>query len=502
MEKPEKKVSSKAENTFNIIYIVIFFAVCIAPLCLWAFLKNDTPIGNAELAPFPEVTDKDGKFNFSFFSQFDDYFTEHLPLRPQLVTADNYLKAELLGGNTSNVIQGKNGYIFSSETVDDYVGVTCSQRKINNIARTVKLMQDKAEHTGNNFLFTVIPNKNSVYPQYMPSRYIKSETNDLSLLEKELKTLNVNYLDMGEVLSSYGGELYLKRDTHWNGLGALYGANAIMDALGKEHNDHNGIGYTYVNDWRGDIDKLLYPAGGVCDGQYYFDVDLSGVTFLIPHLGEDNRETLEELMSDREKYDTMIKTMYPQASGQLLMIRDSFCRAMLPFLIDNYRSATLTRSQPFAMNTLVEDSNTDVVYEIVERNVEMIVDSAPVMEAEETEVPESEKISAGKNTINVDKTQSFVKIYGVLDEKYFDDQSRIFVTCSGKEEHTYEAFPICETELLKLDKNSDYGYSLILDNRIPAGEYDVSVTVTSAHGNTSTGVLERITIVENSDENS
>ena len=502
MDKTEKKESSKSENIFNIIYIVIFFAVCIAPLCLWTFLKNDTPIGNTELAPFPEITDNDGELNLNFFSQFDDYFTEHLPLRPQLVTANNYLKAEILGGNTSNVIQGRNGYIFSSETVDDYVGVTCSRRKINNIARTVKLMQDKAEHSGNNFLFTVIPNKNSLYPQYMPSRYIRSQINDLSLLENELKTLNVNYLDMGEVLSSYGGELYLKRDTHWNGLGALYASNAIMDALGKEHNDHNGIGYTYVNDWRGDIDKLLYPVGGVYDHQYYFDVDLSGVTFLMPHLGEDNRQTMEELMSDRERYDTMIKTMYPQASGQLLIMRDSFCRAMLPFLTDNYRSAVFTRSQPFAMNTLVEDSDTDVVYEIVERNIEMIVGSAPVMEAEETEAPVCENVSAGKNTINVDKTSSFVKIYGILDEKYFDDQSRIFVTCSGEEEHTYEAFPICETELMKAQKDSDYGYSLILDNNIPAGRYDISVTVTSAHGNTSTGVLEQMTIEENTDENS
>lgn len=494
VDNKDKKI-----RIFHIVYIVIFFVICCMPLLLWAPLKNEKPIGNTALAQFPDITDDSGKLNGEFFSQFGDYFTDHLPLRQYLVTADNYIKAQIFGSSAANVIQGKYGYIFSQETVNDYVGVTSSQRKIYNIARTVKLMQDKAVDGGNNFVFTVIPNKNSLYPEYMPDRYIKGESSDLSLLSEKLGELGVNYADMYHVLEQYGN-VYLKRDTHWNGLGALYGFNAIMGALGKQHKDYNGAEYTYTNDWRGDIDKLLYPVGGVRDSQYYFEADLSGVTFLSPALEGGNDAILKELMSDNEKYDTMIKTMNVLSSGKLLMMRDSFARAMLPFIIENYRSTTITRSMPFVMTSLEDETGVDVVYEIVERNLGKIVESAPIMEALETQPPQITSVEGGNNIIKADITMSYVKIYGVLDEKYFDDDSRIFVTCKGSESRTYEAFPICESELLGLDEPCDTGFSLILPSNIPSGEYEVSVTVTSGRGNVSTGVLTTLAYDTTADE--
>lgn len=500
--KPENKLRDTASvetktkaDIWNTVYVVIFFAVCLVPLCLCGFMKNDKAIGNNELSEFPALTNADGTLNTEYFLQFDDYFTDHLPLRPQLVTADNYIKSQLFGGNTANVISGKNGYIFSAETVNDYVGVTYSQRKINNIARTVKLMQEKAEVSGNNFVFTVIPNKSSVYPEYMPPRYIKSDVNNLSLLEIELEALGVNYANVRSVLQSVDGELYFKRDTHWNGMGALYGFNVIMNSLGKDANAYNGIDYTYIKDWRGDIDKLLYPSGGTYDYQYYFDIDVSALTFMSPYLGADNEAVLRDLMSDSEEHDTMIKTVNPRGQGQLLMLRDSFSRAMLPFLLTSYRSTTISRSQPFAMTSLADGSGTDVIYEIVERNLGKIVESAPIMEAVRCDAPVVGGTVVGDNTIRVDKTQSLTRIYGILDEKYFDDSSRIFVTFSDSgESYTYEAFPICETELLSLDKPSDYGFSLILADDLPSGSYDISATIVSEKASISTGVLTQAAI--------
>ncbi len=480
----------------NIAYIVIFFSLCAVPLALWHFYENKDPIGKTELAEMPQLTDENGSINTQFFSEFDCYFTDHLTFRSQLVTADDLIKSGLLGGNTANIIAGKNGFIFSNETVDDYVGKTFSSRKIKNIALTVKLMEEKVKATGNNFVFTVAPNKNSVYPEYMPSRYVKASENNLSLLEKELADLEVNYADMKTMLSDIDEVLYLKRDTHWNNLGALYGFNLLMDSLGKEHTDYNGANYTYKKSWQGDLDKMLYPSAASYDYQYYFDMSYDDIMFMMPVLGKDNAATVKELMSDSEKNDTLIKTRNMKATGQLLMIRDSFGRALLPFLLNNYRSTTITRSQPFAMTSLTQDSDTDVIYEIVERNLGNITKSAPLMEAVECDKPKVSKTEKSKkNTIKTDKTDSFIRIYGLLDEKYFNDDSRIFVTFTSKDDtHTYSAFPICETDLLQLDEESDYGYSMILPRDFPSGSYDISVTVTNDSGNICTSVLSNIDI--------
>lgn len=482
----------KKMKAFKTAYIALFLCVSLIPLCLWPFFKNEEPIGKTELAPSPSITDENGKINTDFFSDFDDYFTEHLTFRSQLVTADNYIKSQLLGGDAGNVVAGKDGYIFSAETLDDYTGETFSRRKINNIARTVKLMQDKVLSDGNNFVFTVAPNKNTVYPEYMPSRYVQGTESNLSLLADQLKKSGVHYVDLKSVLKSYDTQLYLKRDTHWNNLGALYGFSAIMESLGKNTKDYNGLEYSYEKQWRGDLDKMLYPCGGIPDYQYYFKHNYDNINILMPRLGVDNYSAMEELMSDSEQKDSLIKTRNAQARGNLLMVRDSFGRAMLPYLADSYNSATITRSQPFSLTSLVPDSDTDVVYEIVERNLGNIVNSAPVMEAVECDAPKAETIGiSDRNVFKADITDSYIKIYGVLDERYFTDDSRIFLTLSSNDgDKSYEAFPICETALLNLDAESDYGYSAIINSDLPNGSYKVAAVVTNNKtGNISTEML-------------
>lgn len=495
MNKNDNKEFSKEKfkKLFGIIYIVLFFAICFTPLALWGFCRSDEQIGNKEAKELPMVKNQDGSINTKYFSEFEDYFTDRLPLRSALISADSYIKSGLFGGNTANVVCGNNGYIFSDETINDYVGKTFSERKINNIARTLRIMEDKVEAGGNKFVFAAAPNKNSIYPQYMPSRYTNGAENNLSLLTKRLDALDVNYADLKSVLSSVDSELYLKRDTHWNNLGALYAFNTIMNSLEKEHIDYNGIDYSYEKNWNGDLDKLLYPAVNLTDYQYYFNVNCDNVMFTVPQLGMNNTDTLNELVGDSEKNDTLIKTKNMKANGRLLMVRDSFARAMLPFLIDNYQSTTITRSQPFAMTALEPNSKTDVVYEIAERNLGNIVKSAPIMEASECEVPVADVIdNSGENIIKIDKTASYIKIYGVLDEKYFDEDSRIFITLkSDKYNKSYEAFPICETELLELDKESDYGFSLLINGDIPNDNYEISATVSGVK-NMGTGTLKNI----------
>lgn len=482
----------KKMKAFKTAYIALFLCVSLTPLCLWPFFKNEEPIGKTELAPFPEITDEQGNINSDYFSDFDDYFTEHLTFRSQLVTADNYIKSQLLGGDAGNVVAGKDGFIFSAETLADYTGKTFSRRKINNIAQTVKLMQDKVLSDGNNFVFTVAPNKNSVYPELMPSRYIQGAESNLSLLAEQLEQSGVHYVDLKSVLQSYDTQLYLKRDTHWNNLGALYGFNAIMESLGKSIKDYNGLEYTYEKQWRGDLDKMLYPCGGILDYQYYFNHNYDNLNILMPRLSGDNYSAMEELMGDSEQKDSLIKTRNVNAQGNLLMVRDSFGRAMLPYLVDNYNSATITRSQPFSMTSLTPNSGTDVIYEIVERNLGNIVNSAPVMEAVECEAPMAETIGiSDKNVFKADITDSYIKIYGVLDERYFTDDSRIFLTLSSDDgDRSYEAFPICETALLSLDEESDYGYSIILNCNLPNGSYKVTAVITNDEiGNIGTEML-------------
>ena len=76
-----------------------------------------------------------------------------------------------------------------------------------------------------------------------------------------------------------GREVYHRRDSHWNYLGALIGSSAILDSLGRDHENWLDAPCTVERTWRGDLDKLLYPAGGTLDDQYVFDVRFSDFRF-------------------------------------------------------------------------------------------------------------------------------------------------------------------------------------------------------------------------------
>lgn len=478
-------------KAFNIIISAIFVIICIVPLVSMIFTDTSESIGNEQEAELPKIITEDG-INTSFSTEFDDYFSQLNPLRTDLINLENTLKIDLLSGSSNGVIKGENGYLFSEETTDDYLGVTLSDRKLYSIAKTIKLTQDYAEQNGSSFVFTVVPNKNSIYPEYMPSRYIQGDENNLSILTENLNALDVNYVDLYSLFTSIDAELYLKDDTHWNNLGALYGYNAIMDALDHSHNDYSGVTYEIRDDFVGDLTDMAFPQSDRTCSQYYFNIEYSDYMFLQPR-SEDNAEMLAELMGDEEKIDGLIRTSNPNASGSLYILRDSFGRAMLPFLIDNYESTYITRYQPI---NLQQSSYDDIVWETVERNISDIAATAPLIYALECEVPENvEELTSGNNIVQSEATDTSVSLYGILDSKYFETDSNIYIVISNDNgEYCYEAFPICETEKLGIDTDSDYGFSLTIDlTSIDAGDYSVSAIISNDNNNFSTGVITQLT---------
>ena len=359
------------KKTLQIVYIAVFLLLCCVPMVLKPFFGGAKAIGNEAENEFPKLMDENG-VNRSFSTEADAWFTKQNPLRVPLINAENTLRLSLLHGSSNGVIQGERGWLFSEETLDDYFGVTLSPRALYSLAKTVRLTQDAAEREGSRFVFTVVPNKNTLYPQYMPARYIKGESSNLSLLRQYLDKLGVHWLDMEQALAGQEKELYLRDDTHWNNLGALYGYNAVMDALEREHESYNGASYTYRRDWTGDLTKMAFPDSGRVCGQYYFDYQIDSVSFKQPR-GGDNAALLEELMGDSEKRDGLIRTDNPSGQNSLYMLRDSFGRAMLPYFVSRYQSASVSRYYPFA----VQAGYDDMVWEIVERNLPTLTETAP-----------------------------------------------------------------------------------------------------------------------------
>lgn len=480
----------------RIIYVAAFFAVCCAPLALMPASKNKDLENTAEELSFPKIVE-DGKLNTELSEQLDNYLNKKMPGRSKLLNAADRLTGGVFGAKTANVIPGKDGWLFFGGTEDNFIDRNAmTEQELRSLVVTLSLIQENVEAKGGKFVFVPMPNKNEIYPEYMPARYVKAVENDLSRLTDKLKNSDVNFLDMKQLLTDNKElGLYHKYDSHWNYLGAFIGYDGIMNALGREHKTYENADYTAAYTWRGDIYDMIYPEGDELDKQYEFDIEFEEFRFAMPKT-QDNEGQLKLFMSnDAEKNRDerfAVQKLRPTTGRKLYMVRDSFGRALLPFMIDNYDSAL------FARTTIPELASvtpgTDMVYEVVERNLRNVISTPPAMSAPEREVSAGDVYTSEKNAAVLVETPTGSRISGTIDPEMTGQDGRIYVALSGEGiNKTFEAFPVFDSDS-GLCKDERQGFSVRLaDGALPAGEYKVSVI----SGGKTTGEINSIELGSN-----
>lgn len=515
------------------IYIALFFLISLAPACLFTFLyfsnadsaSSNQPQANIEKGiniDFPKVILPEG-INESFDDECETWINQNLPYRDVILSNINTVLGDALKIPTSNVIVGREGWIFSNETLDNYLDRNAlSESEIQNIGITLSLIQERVEDNEGTFLFVPAPNKNTIYPEYMPIRYVRGSENDLTRLYKVLEEDDVNYANLKEALcaakdiakdlpedsiedtAKYSTDsaespfesprLFYKRDTHWTVFGAMVGYENIMAGLGKTPNSYDLNDFAADYSRKSDLDKLLYPFNTRSDEEYIVpdQLDYEGFEFMFPTGVTDTKAQLENFMSDKEDHDNNFTTMQrtPEDSSSLYMIRDSFGRALLPYMIDSFAEATFVRTTtPSIENSL---ACSDVVYEICERNLKNIISSAPFMYApERKDLNTTEGIIYGSklNRCYYSDEGYAYRIFGIIDRNMIDQDGRIYVRLADAKSHnyTFEAFPILEESLLldefneeekKLLNNKEKirGFSLYIDkNGLEGDSFDASI---------------------------
>ena len=464
-----------------IVYIVLFFALLCLPMALSPFFQNDASLEKRSLAKLPQYVTNEG-LNLDFSDQFEAWVNDHLPLRAQLLTVSNEIRGELLRGQTANVIVGRDGWLFYRSEATDYMNTQpMTDRQIRSIAVTLSLIEEAVTARGGSFTFVPAPNKASIYGEYMPANYRQAEETNLTRLTAELRDSGVNFTDLrGVLLAAKPEQVYHRRDSHWNYRGALIGWNAVLDSLGKPHTAELDAPCTVEPIWRGDLDKLLLPAGGVPDNQVVYAIEHASFRFTDPPGVRDQQAQLENYMSDREDRDTLFtaKNLDRKDGSRLYLVRDSFGRALIPFVIDSYETATFKRVDRPDVAAIPEGA--DLVYEIVERNLGRILDTAPFLYAPVREnIPTEALRDGGSINGQFERTSYGLRLYGPLPEDLPAEDGRVYIQLTnGDQSLTVEAFPIYERELLGGEGTNGYSAILSKDLELTGGW---TVTVIAEH---------------------
>lgn len=276
----------------------------------------------------------------------------------------------------------------------------------------------------------------------MPENY--RVIGDLDSLDKVRESISaMEYIDIYPALMNEKEKsvdiLYHKRDSHWNNLGAVIGYKVLMETIGK---DPLLLGQPHgKTDWQGDLDRMLYPAFPRTDQQFYFE--LPGEFIFTKAI--------------RSFEDLDIQSRNSDKTGKLVMFRDSFANALIPFISESFNEVNYFRSFPADYTKIPSDTEI-LIFQVAQRNLNWYLQATPIVSLsgkDETVMP-SRSIELD---FSVEQHQRSGLNY--LNARFSDQESAQTITAIRIKSQglLYDAFPIYQDTYFE-DDIIELGFSL------------------------------------------
>jgi len=395
-------------------YWIFTTVILLLGLCLVAgmLLFGPSKAGaNEQLSKAPEFLKADGSWNPDFLKDAAGWVSDHFFLRQELISIDNWISANVFKtSGAESVILGKEGWLYFADTLPDYSYTEhMTAREYFCAFHNLSLMAEYAKSQGKEFLFVAVPNKNLLYPQYMPEDILRKENSAWMEMTSQLDHRKIPYVDLYRVFRQEDEELYFAHDSHWNSKGAALGADAILKGFGVESR-YFADAFSQTKPHTGDLYEMLYPAFADPESDVLY-----GGTLDFSYVG------------NAKKPDSITLETAGKGQGRLLAYRDSFGNLLYPYLADSYASARFSRSVSYDL-TLEADH---ILIELVQRNLGYLQKYLPVLESPERELtaPAQADGTLEVSVTPVDAPAEFVRIEGTVDAEIAYD-SRICVVCS------------------------------------------------------------------------
>jgi hypothetical protein len=209
----------------------------------FAFTKERSLLGyTAEAAPLEASLEQwiGGRFQ----TAAENAFNEQIGFRGHLIRAENQLNFSLFGDISSRtqtkIVLGKDHYLYEKAYIDAYNGVDAIAPEIlEEKITSLKELQEKAEKKGVAFILLIAPSKASVYPEFIPERYLlKKESRKTTNYEQLIPLLDaygINYFDANAFLIEQKKErpydVFSRGGTHWNYYTACFVSKEFVEML-------------------------------------------------------------------------------------------------------------------------------------------------------------------------------------------------------------------------------------------------------------------------------
>ncbi len=404
-EEPEAKSEAKKEQNI----IGAFDSSSNAYLFGWAvdlnnpsnsvklkILVDDREVGECIASHYREDLKSNAANGFSafYFNIPDEYLDsklhtvsvvnaadgEHIRFSPHvaLLKKSPVLKPHFEG---AGALVGKEGWLYlcndSNECMEWFNGsLKFSDKEFQSYNNLFKHRKHYFENRGIPYIFSLIPGKESVYPEYLPDAV---KVNPYGTLNEQVVSCllqggDMQVMDLKPILlaAKEYGQIFYKNDSHWNYLGAFFAYRAIMNAVRRhlpnvtpkqlidfelkfipiEHGDLvEKDQFAFENGEYRQLERI--PVQG--EMQPVLESKIPNTAKQIP--------TPEHLKVSKTR-DTIIMEKPDKNLPRALVFRDSHTDWLIPFISEHFSRTTFIW-QPHINRQVVESEKPDVVIHIM-----------------------------------------------------------------------------------------------------------------------------------------
>ncbi len=343
-------MQKSTRNIPSILLLILLGTMCLLPGLMLLQFDGETlsAAENRSLAALPDIP-TDAESLVAWPTRFESFVADHFGFRAKLVRMYNLIHMKAGVSPISRVRVGKDGWLFLEET---WLGETnrgahpFSDRQLENLVESFELRHRYLDSRQKLLVVFPVPDKNSLYPEFLPDSVKIVGPSRFRQFRKAARNAGFHAVDSLlalETAKQNGEAVYYKTDSHWNCRGAWFGYLALMAKIrevgyqGGRILDESEINFNRLEKPHNtDIVHNLLNLSGEFQEPYSFTCN--------PNMSADIKATRP---SDGQSFDYIYsapppkehrsyRRSEPRDRSRVLLYRDSYANAMVPYLIHSF----------------------------------------------------------------------------------------------------------------------------------------------------------------------
>ena len=173
-----------------------------------------------------------------FMDDAVDKYLNHGLYKEEIDPYDSTIEFPIKYLNNHKVLVGQSDWLYLNENnIPYYQGINkiATESEIRKHVESYLKLKKMCDKVGKRLVILICPEKEEIYPEYMPTMEIVDEVEvPIDIRDYLIKNTDIQYIYPKEELLKHKKNylVYKKYDSHWNSIGGFVAANELKKALG------------------------------------------------------------------------------------------------------------------------------------------------------------------------------------------------------------------------------------------------------------------------------